>query len=214
MTATPNIAPANGFAVAELWAVGHHKDTGTMTKNYLKHSWIDSRIEIRPSLMHGLGSFARSAITAGEVVTIWGGEVFTLAEVAAGKTKPCSVAAIAETLVLASPVQGPDHPDQFLNHSCDPNVWMQDEVTLIARYDIRPGEELTADYTLWEWDEQRVLSWQCRCGAPLCRGRITGRDWRRPELQARYQGHFSPFINARIAQGQAAAPNKGMEPTR
>jgi hypothetical protein len=29
----------------------------------------------------------------------------------------------------------------------------------------------------------------------------------------RYQGHFSPFINARIAQGQAAAPNKGLELT-
>jgi hypothetical protein len=147
-------------------------------------------------------------------VTIWGGEIFTLADVAAGKTKPGSVAAISETLALASPAHGPDHPDQFLNHSCAPNVWMQDEVTLIARRAIRPGEELTADYVLWEWDEQRVLSWQCRCGAPMCRGIITGRDWRRPEIQERYHGHFSPFINARIPKVQAAAPNKGMEPTR
>jgi hypothetical protein len=185
-----------------------------MTKKYSEHSWIDPHIEIRPSPVHGLGSFARTAIKAGEVVTIWGGEIFTLADVAAGKTKPGSVAAISETLALASPAHGPDHPDQFLNHSCAPNVWMQDEVTLIARRAIRPGEELTADYVLWEWDEQRVLSWQCRCGAPMCRGIITGRDWRRPEIQERYHGHFSPFINARIPKVQAAAPNKGMEPTR
>jgi hypothetical protein len=172
-----------------------------MAKNYLRHSWIDPRIEIRPSPLHGLGSFARSAIKAGEIVTIWGGEVFTLAEVAAGKTKPGSVAAISDTLFLASPADSPDHPDQFLNHSCAPNVWMQDDVTLIARRDIHPGEELTADYALWEGDEQRVLPWQCHCGAPGCRGTITGRDWRLPALQGRYRGHFSPFINARIAQG-------------
>jgi uncharacterized protein len=181
----------------------------TKKKKYLRHSWIDPRIVIRPSPIQGLGSFALAAIAAGEVVTIWGGEVFTLAGVAAGKTKPGSVAAISETLLLASPAHGPDHPDQFLNHSCDPNVWMRDEITLIARRDIRPGEEVTADYAFWEWDEKRVLSWQCRCATLLCRGRITGRDWRRPDLQARYQGHFSPFIHARIAQGPAEAPNEG-----
>jgi hypothetical protein len=42
-----------------------------MIKKYLDHSWIDPRIEIRPSSLHGLGSFVRTAITAGEVVPIW-----------------------------------------------------------------------------------------------------------------------------------------------
>jgi len=41
---------------------------------------------------------------------------------------------------------------------------------------------------------------ECRCGSPLCRGVITGDDWRRTDLQARYRGHFSPFIDARIAR--------------
>jgi hypothetical protein len=34
--------------------------------------------------------------------------------------------------------------EHFLNHSCDPNVWMEDEVTLAARRDLGVGEELTA----------------------------------------------------------------------
>ncbi len=35
----------------------------------------------------------------------------------------------------------------------------------------------------------------CRCGSPICRGIITGNDWQLQEVQERYQGHFSPFLN-------------------
>ena len=37
---------------------------------------------------------------------------------------------------------------QFGNHSRDPNLWMGDEVTILARRDIDIGEELTIDYAL------------------------------------------------------------------
>jgi S-adenosylmethionine decarboxylase len=40
----------------------------------------------------------------------------------------------------------------------------------------------------------------CTCGAPGCRRRVTGSDWQRPELQARYAGHFSPYLERRIAR--------------
>lgn len=36
-----------------------------------------------------------------------------------------------------------------LNHACDSNLWMADEVTLIARRHIVSGEELTVDYALF-----------------------------------------------------------------
>ena len=32
-----------------------------------------------------------------------------------------------------------------LNHACDSNLWMADDVTLIARRNIAAGEELTAE---------------------------------------------------------------------
>ena len=32
------------------------------------------------------------------------------------------------------------------------------------------------------------------CGSPLCRGVVTGEDWRRPELQARYGDHWIPAL--------------------
>jgi GNAT superfamily N-acetyltransferase len=91
-----------------------------------------------------------------------------------------------------------DDRGDFINHSCDPNVWIADEVMQIARRDINAGEELTMDYAMIEADEDNVKPWDCRCRSSLCRGRVTGLDWRLPSLQERYAGHFSPFINRRI----------------
>lgn len=69
---------------------------------------------------------------------------------------------------------------------------------MVARRDIQPGEELRGDYAVWESEPEYVLV-PCACGTALCRGTITGNDWQRPELQERYQGHFLPFLNRRIA---------------
>jgi uncharacterized protein len=171
-------------------------------KTYRQHEWIDPRIEIRPSRIGGRGMFARSLIKAGDVVVSWGGIVFTQAEVDAGNAAQRSTVAIGEGLYLGSPAgqydRERDDLGDFINHSCDPNCWMQDEVTLVARRDIQPGEELTADYAMWEADEAHVGPWACTCCSSLCRTRFTGTDWRLPELQERYKGRFSPFINARI----------------
>jgi hypothetical protein len=96
-------------------------------------------------------------------------------------------------------LEGYESVEERLNHSCDPNVWMSDEVTLIARRDIAAGEELTVDYALFELDESWSGPWRCQCGTPLCRGGFTGREWKDPVLQGRYVGHWHPVIEARIA---------------
>ena len=77
---------------------------------------------------------------------------------------------------------------------------MGDAVTLVARRGIAPGEELTLDYALFEEDEDFTMPWECICGSPICRKRITGRDWRLPELQLRYGEHFSHLNLKRIAR--------------
>jgi uncharacterized protein len=89
-------------------------------------------------------------------------------------------------------------PEAFLNHSCDPNVWMADEVTLVARRAIAPLEELTIDYALFELDRSWTARWLCQCGSALCRGSVTGRDYELAELQARYGRHFHPMVLRRF----------------
>jgi SET domain-containing protein len=166
-------------------------------RGYPLQSWVDARIEVAASPVQGLGMFTRQPVQAGEILIIWGGVIFTEAEIKAGKARPHSIAGIGEGLYLADPADAPDSPDYFLNHSCDPNLWMVDEITLAARRDISAGEELTADYAMWENDPDWVLQ-PCTCGSALCRGTITGKDWMSEELQAKYAGHFMPFINQRI----------------
>jgi hypothetical protein len=38
----------------------------------------------------------------------------------------------------------------------------------------------------------------CRCGAPACRGVITGQDWRNKEVQRKYRGLFSWHLQRKI----------------
>jgi uncharacterized protein len=173
-----------------------------MKEGYPPSEWVDPRIEIRPQSLAGRGMFALSPIKEDEPVTVWGGRVFTTADVEAGRVAPGSTVYIGEDTFLGS-VPGEydrerDDRGDFINHSCDPNVWMQDENTLAARRDIAASEELTIDYAMFEGNENDVKPWICRCGSLLCRHRITGQDWRLPELQQRYEGHFSLFITERI----------------
>jgi GNAT superfamily N-acetyltransferase len=94
-------------------------------------------------------------------------------------------------------VQADDDPLACGNHSCDPNLWMADAITIVARRRIEAGEEATIDYALVTVDEGWRMA--CRCGSPLCRDVVTGSDWTRHDLQQRYRDHFAPFINQRIS---------------
>lgn len=159
--------------------------------------WLAPSIEMRPSPVHGRGLFAREPIAAGEPVIIWGGVIFTEADVNAGLTRPGSTAQIDEGVYLADERDELEAADYFLNHSCDPNLWLNDELTLTARRNIPAGEELTADYALWETDPRWTLS-PCGCGAKSCRGTITGSDWQIKALQKKYRRHFTPYLNKLI----------------
>jgi len=171
-------------------------------QRYLPHEWLDPRVEVRVSPVAGRGLFARGPIEQGQPVVVWGGQVFTTAEIQVGIVADRSTVPIGEGIYLGSPVGEYDRDrndlGDLMNHSCDPTVWMRDEVTLVTRRPIEAGEELTANYVYWEDDEAFVTPFVCSCGASVCRHRITGQDWRRAELQSRYEGHFSPFINERI----------------
>ncbi len=174
-------------------------------RTYRERSWADSRLEVRRSGIEGRGGFARELIGEGEVVVVLGGTVMTEAEFRAfmATAAQWDAVQIGEDLHLVDQSPDPRATNGSLNHACDSNLWMADEVTLVARHDILPGEEVTVDYALFSAQPDWVLDLPCRCGSPLCRHRITGEDWRLPELQQRYHPHFSPFLNARIAEASS-----------
>ncbi len=162
--------------------------------------WIDSRVVTRRSSIEGTGQYAAAPIRAGEVVSVWGGGTLIsdaeLRRIARSGQRYSSAAIGEDQNLLWDVVESGDDGPGGANHSCDPNLWMQDERTVSARRDIAAGEELTIDYALMTVSPDWRMA--CQCGARLCRGVVTGNDWQLPELQQRYAGHFSPFINTRI----------------
>jgi hypothetical protein len=176
-----------------------------MDARVIPHSWLDPRVEIRPSPISGCGLFAHEPIAAGEMVERWGGVHITDAEVReiAATVSRYNSAAIGEGINLLLAL---DDLIGFGNHSCDANLWMRDAITVEARRAIARDEELTIDYATHTVTPSWRMETECRCGSPLCRHIITGDDWQLPELQRRYRGHFSPFINDRIARLQEVSP--------
>jgi hypothetical protein len=173
---------------------------GDENLQYLPTSWYDPRVEIRPSSIQGGGMFAGAPFQSGEAVAIVGGTLMTGAEFAVylRGAERWNAHQVGEDLHLVDLIQTPEAVDGSLNHSCDSNLWMGDEVTIIAQRAIEAGEELTLDYALTTTQPDWALGQPCQCGTPLCRGRVTGNDWRLPDVQARYAGHFVPYINERI----------------
>jgi SET domain-containing protein len=60
---------------------------------------------------------------------------------------------------------------EFINHSCDPNLYaqiMKGHILYMSKRVIEPGEELTVDYH-FESDVEEV---PCSCGSSKCRGTI------------------------------------------
>jgi SET domain-containing protein len=169
-------------------------------RTYSPNYWINPRVEARPSAIQGSGGFAKAAIHAGEVVVIIGGVPMTESEFRAfqAKAERYDAVQIGEDLHLVDTTDAIEEAGVSLNHSCDSNLWMRDEVTLVARREIASGEEITVDYALFTTQPDWKLEIACNCGSPFCRHEITGNDWQLPDPQARYKGHFSPFINARI----------------
>ncbi len=155
----------------------------------------DPRAEVRPSSIHGMGMFARQSIPKGEIVVRIGGTVMTEEEfrryiATVSRYNAVQIGEGTHLVDVLTAVGG-------MNHSCDANLWMRDEITVVARRDIAAGEELTQDYALYTASPTWTLQ-PCRCGTPVCRHVITGNDWQRSDVQERYRGHFAPFLNERI----------------
>jgi uncharacterized protein len=87
----------------------------------------------------------------------------------------------------------------FINHSCDPNCETEElegRVWIIAIRNIRPGEELTYDYNLYDGDEDEAL---CNCGAKTCRKTMYA-----PEEIRRRKAAERRLAKKRLAKGRLA----------
>jgi uncharacterized protein len=168
-----------------------------MTGRQFPLTYFSPKVEKRPSRIDGRGLFAREPIAAEEVVVVKGGYILTKAQRdLIGQELGPSEIQVTDDLFI-----GPTMPAEreggmmHLNHSCEPNLGMQGQIVYVALRDIAADEELTFDYAMASDEPEEMI---CRCGTSTCRGKITGEDWRNPDLQRKYDGYFSWFIQRRI----------------
>jgi hypothetical protein len=167
-------------------------------------SYLSPKCEVRVHAEKGgRGVFAREPLAAGETIAVWSGYLVTLDRL---RQLPLDMQQhtiqVEEDLYLTSLY--PDEPPDYINHSCAPNAGLSGQIALVAMRPIAPGEEVTFDYAMCDgsvYDE-----FDCACGAPNCRGRVAGDDWRNPDLWERYAGHFSPYLQRRIERLRQPVP--------
>lgn len=160
-------------------------------------TYFSPKTEKRTSGIHGRGLFVREPIARGELVVMKGGYVMTRAQrdEAERRLGPAEIQ-ITEDLYIGVVRQEEVEGGMIhLNHSCEPNLGVKGQIAFVALRDIDPGEELTCDYAMTD-DEPYEM--ECNCGAAVCRQVITGHDWMRKELQRKYNGYFSWYIQRRL----------------
>ena len=115
------------------------------------------------SAIAGRGLVATEAIEKDEVVAVKGGHIVSTARLRSLSDRlRNSEIQITDDLHLAALTDDEYEPVMlFINHSCDPNVGFAGNIVLVAMRDIRPGEELTTDYALFDDYDG---SMPCQCG--------------------------------------------------
>ena len=132
--------------------------------------------DLRSSLIHGTGAFAKRSIAKGEPVVEYVGEKISKSE----SIRRCEednqyIFTLSDQYDLDGNVDS--NPARFLNHSCEPNceaLLDEERIWIMALRDIAPGEELTFNYG---FDLEDYRHYPCNCRASRCVGYIVAEDF-------------------------------------
>src|SRR5258708_40225185 len=127
----------------------------------MRLSYRSPKTEVRESKIHARGLFATAEIAKDEIVAVKGGHIVdreTLREKITSRLGPVEIQ-IDDDLFIA-PVTDEERELSMLysNHSCNANLGVRGEITVVAVRDIRAGEELTHD---WTTTDRGYYSLQC-----------------------------------------------------
>ena len=164
-------------------------------------TWRSPKIQVREDTLAGRGVVAVEHIARDEIVAIKAGNIVTGEEIETVTRAAGDLALQIDDDFYIAP-RTPEEADEmsvFINHSCDPNVGFRGQVVYVAMRDIAAGEELCHDYAMERSDDYHL---DCHCGSALCRGKVSGDDWKLPELQLRYGEYFSIYIWNKIQRGK------------
>ena len=149
-------------------------------------------IEVRQSIIEGLGIFALEPIAEGQCIR----KINVVREITPAeplredrgeRSDHCDYPD-GKVVLLG-------FPDRHINHSCDPNAYVRyegNDCYFYARRNIDSNEEITCDYNI---NITGGTSWPCQCGAKRCRGETIGDFFKLPgEIQREYRPYLAAWF--------------------
>jgi len=164
-------------------------------------SYLSPKAAVTKSPIHGKGLFAIRPIKKGEIVAIKGGYIFDSRTLRKTEESvgPAEIQ-VADGLYIGLYSRRQKRGGMiFSNHSCEPTIGVKGQIIFVAMRDIKTGEELTHD---WATTDDGNYKLKCKCGAATCRKVITGKDWKRKDLQKKYRGYMSWYLEEKIKRAK------------
>lgn len=146
-----------------------------------------NNVVVKQSPMQGQGVFASKHFDKGDfVLTIDDTHVVTDETKLTPEQHEFDLDYLADrTIVMQS-------PEKFINHSCDPNVYVKTENgvrNVYAMREIAEGDEITYDYAV---NGDNDGTFPCHCGSKNCRKTYQGNFFKLPtDLQL----HYLPYLD-------------------
>lgn len=127
----------------------------------------------------GRGIFAKKVIKKGEEIFKFTGEIIDFEQTLNREDDFGDPLQIGKDLYLNL-----EEPMRFINHSCNPNTGIKNNVLLIALENIQKGEEIYFDYSTSMDEDYWIM--QCECRNENCRKLI--KDFRHlpPQIKQKY----------------------------
>lgn len=164
-----------------------------MSFNYISEKVID-----KISKINGYGIFAKEYIKKDELIAIFGGHVLHYEEWIKLPVKVRDITLQIDDLLFIGPKNEKEISySDYVNHSCNPTAGINGNVFLVAFRDIKKDDEITFDYAMNVTDKTN-MKFSCNCGERNCRKEITASDWKIKELQLKYKGYFSYYVEKKI----------------
>jgi SET domain-containing protein len=163
----------------------------------MNRTYRSPKTVVRQSNKGGKGLFAKKVILPGEIIAIKNGHFVDSHEatILDSELGDFSLQISDEFFICPKTKEEIEDTAIFINHSCDPNIGMNGQISYVAMRNIQAGEELCLDYAMAMTTDYKL---NCSCGSSKCRKLITGEDWKLKELQIRYDIYFSWFIYKKI----------------
>ncbi len=151
---------------------------------------INPYVQVKKSGIHNRGVFAKTDIPKDTPIIQYVGDKLTYKEADkradARQDSHIYLFTLNSRYIIDGDVSY--NPAKYINHSCDPNCYVdiiKNEIWIYALRDIKKGEELGYDYGFQrpDWHEH-----PCRCGAKNCFGFIVdSTHWASIRKTKRYQ---------------------------